>query len=45
MRYAQSYGRKKYNELNSLYKNYKKTNIDLVNAHAEAFELESFKRR
>jgi hypothetical protein len=41
MRYAQSFGRKAYSELNGLYKNYANTTIDLKISHAEAFELDA----
>ena len=47
MRYAQSYGQKKYNQLNKLYNKYVEkrnpgpVNLSLIEDHAKAFELET----
>lgn len=41
MRYAQSYGQKNYMELNRMYQDYKKNSVELKQAHAEAFELDT----
>ena len=40
MRYAQSYGQKKYAELNRIFQQYKKTSEELKYAHAETFGLD-----
>lgn len=42
MRYAQTFGRKNYTELNRIYQVYKESEfLDLKSAHAEAFQLET----
>lgn len=41
MRYAQTYGQKKYAEMNRIYKHYKNTSDELKDVHAETFGLES----